>query len=110
MIALFALFALAPAAAPPPADPDPDPEIVVLGRLRALEANVGQGADGDWYCSLSGTTGRDWLDDRFCRAVTQCVRKDLKRGAADNDAVDTCIRSSRKKLIARVEQEMKKGS
>ena len=103
MIVSAAFLALAAQASPPA---QPNPEIVVLGRLRSLQANVGQGPDGNWYCSLNGSTGRDWLDDRFCRAVTRCVRK----GAADNDAVDTCIRSSRKKLVKRVEKELKKGS
>ena len=107
MIVAAAFLALAAQAAPPAqSDFGPDPEIVVLGRLRTLQANVGQGPDGNWYCSLNGSTGRAWLDDRFCRAVTKCVRK----GASDNDAVDTCIRSSRKKLVKRVEKEMKKGS
>lgn len=86
--------------------PAPEPEIVVLGRLRALEANVGQGPDGQWYCSLSASTGRVSLDDTFCRAVTKCVRK----GAADTAAVDNCIRSTRSRLVKRVEKEMKKGS
>ncbi len=103
MIITSALLALALQAAPAPAAV---PEIVVLGRLRALQANVGQASDGSWYCSLSGSTGRAWLDDRFCRAVTKCVRK----GAADNEAVEKCIRSSRKKLVKRVEKELKKGS
>ena len=103
MIVSSALLALAMQAAPAPAS---DPEIVVLGRLRTLQANVGQGPDGNWYCSLSASTGRAWLDDRFCRAVTKCVRK----GASDSDAVDNCIRSSRKKLVKRFEKEMKKGS
>lgn len=111
MIATSALLALAMQATPPAqSDPGPDPEIVVLGRLRTLEANVGQGPNGNWYCSLSGSTGRDWLDDRFCRAITQCVRTGLKSGAAEDEAVSHCIRSSRKKLVKRVEKEMKKGS
>lgn len=97
------LLALAPVAAAPA---EPDPEIVVLGRLRALQATVGQGPDGNWYCSLNGTTGRAWLDDKFCRAVTKCVRK----GANDNAAVEKCFRSTRSKLVKWVEREMKKGS
>ena len=105
VIATTALLAFALQAAPAPA-PEPDPEIVVLGRLRTLQAIVGQGPDGNWYCSLSGSTGRAWLDDRFCRAITKCVRK----GAAKDEAVSKCIRSSRKKLVKRVEKEMKKGS
>ena len=104
VILASALLTLTPAVAAPPVEPDP--EIVVLGRLRTLQANVGQGPDGNWYCSLNGSTGRAWLDDKFCRAVTKCVRK----GASDNEAVDKCVRSSRKKLVARVEKEMKKGS
>ena len=103
MILASAVLAIAAQATPAPAA---DPEIVVLGRLRTLQASVGQGPQGKWYCSLNGSTGRAWLDDKFCRAVTKCVRK----GASDNEAVDKCIRSSRKKLVKRVEREMKKGS
>ncbi|MEM7689473.1 MAG: hypothetical protein AAF291_10670 [Pseudomonadota bacterium] len=103
MILASALLALAAQATATPAT---DPEIVVLGRLRTLQANVGQGPNGNWYCSLNGSTGRAWLDDKFCRAVTKCVRK----GASDDAAVSQCIRSSRKKLVKRVEKEMKKGS
>ena len=103
MILTAAILALAPAVAAPA---EPEPEIVVLGRLRTLRANVGQGSDGNWYCSLNGSTGRAWLDDKFCRAVTKCVRK----GATDDPAVSKCIGSSRSKLVKRVEREMKKGS
>lgn len=102
MIAAAALLALAQTALPPP----DEPEIVVLGQLRALQANVGQGPDGKWYCSLSGSTGPPKLDDKFCRAVTKCVRK----GASDSETVDTCIRTTRNRLAKRVEKEMKKGS
>ena len=110
MVLASALLVLAPvtpaASAPPSEAAEPVPEIVVLGRLRSLQASVGQDREGNWHCSLSESTGRDWLDDKFCRAVTKCVRK----GAEENEEVDTCIRSSRKKLVARVEKEMKKGN
>lgn len=106
MLLSAALLTLAAVAQPDVAVSPSDPEIVVLGRLRTLQANVGQGPDGDWYCSLNGSTGRASLDSRFCKAVTKCVRK----GALDNEAVDTCIRSTRKRLVKRVEKEMKKGS
>jgi len=107
MVVSAVLLTLAPAPVTVPATPpQPEPEIVVLGRLRALQANVGQGPDGDWYCSLNSSTGRASLDSRFCKAVTKCVRK----GAENSEAVDTCIRSTRKRLVKRVEKEMKKGS
>ena len=107
MVLASVLLSLAPA---PPASAveaaEPVPEIVVLGRLRSLQASVGQDGEGNWHCSLSESTGRPSLDDKFCRAVTKCVRK----GAQENEEVDTCIRSSRKRLVERVEKEMKKGT
>ena len=104
MILASALLALTPMAAQ--AASDPVPEIVVLGRLRSLQARVGQDPEGRWHCSLSASTGRPSLDDRFCRAVTKCVQK----GASDNEAVDACIRTSRARLVKRVEKELKKDS
>ena len=103
MLLIAALLASSQAATPAP---EPVPKIVVLGRVRSLQANVGQGPDGEWYCSLNVSTGRPSLDERFCKAVTKCVRK----GAADDAAVDQCIRTSRKRLVSRVEKEMQKGS
>ncbi|MEL6709125.1 MAG: hypothetical protein AAFP79_12655 [Pseudomonadota bacterium] len=108
MLLTAALLALTQSAATPQSGvaPEPVPEIVVLGQVRSLQANVGQGPDGQWYCSLNVSTGRPSLDERFCKAVTKCVRK----GASDDTAVDECIRKTRKRLVSRVEKEMKKGS
>ena len=85
------------------AAPEPLPEIVVLGRLRSIEATVGQDPEGRWHCSLSQSTGRPKLDDKFCRAVTKCVRK----GASDTASVKTCIGDTRKRLVREVEKAMK---
>jgi hypothetical protein len=86
--------------------PEPIPEIVVLGNLRSVEVSVGQDREGSWHCSLSKSTGRTKLDDRFCRAVTRCVRD----GASDDEAIGTCIREERGRLVRRFERAMKRGS
>jgi len=85
---------------------DPIPEIVVLGNLRSIQASVGQDPEGNWHCSLNRSTGRARLDDRFCRAVTKCVRE----GASDGSAVSSCIRESRARLVRQVERAMERGS
>ncbi|EAQ28569.1 hypothetical protein NAP1_13258 [Erythrobacter sp. NAP1] len=82
------------------------PEIVVLGNLRSVQASVGQDREGNWHCSLSKSTGRPRLDDRFCRAVTQCVRE----GASDQQAVSSCIRETRARLMRRVERAMERNA
>ncbi|MGB3807119.1 MAG: hypothetical protein WA936_07965 [Erythrobacter sp.] len=85
---------------------EPVPEIVIIGNLRTLEASVGQDAQGRWHCSLDRSTGRASLDDRFCRAVTKCVRK----GAKSDDAIEACVRESRSRLVRSVERAMRKGT
>lgn len=87
------------------AAPEPVPEIVVLGNLRSVQVAVGQDREGSWHCSMNKSTGRPKLDDRFCRAVTKCVRK----GASDREAVEGCIRTTRSGLVRKVEREMKKN-
>ena len=101
--ALLLSLQAAPAAQP---EPEPIPEIVVLGRLRSLQVTVGQDRKGNWNCSLSGSTGRPRLDDKFCRAATKCVRK----GAKETGAIEKCIRKSRNGLVKQFERAMKKTS
>ena len=96
--ALFLAMQAAPTAAAVP-------EIVVLGNLRSVQVAVGQDPEGRWHCSMNKSTGRPKLDDRFCRAVTKCVRK----GADDREAVDKCIRTTRSGLVRKIEREMKKN-
>ena len=58
------------------------------------------------------------VDDRLVTGVgvdegaSVCAVVDVETTGLDpdSDAVDNCIRSSRKKLVKRVEKEMKKGS
>lgn len=104
MISAAFLLLAAPVATPPLSGPES--EIVVLGNLRSVTVNVGQDREGRWHCGLDRSTGRASLDDKLCRAVTKCVRK----GASGNAAVDTCIRTSRARLVREVERTMKKGS
>ncbi|WP_298306610.1 hypothetical protein [uncultured Erythrobacter sp.] len=82
------------------------PEIVVLGNLRSMQASVGQDSEGKWHCSLNRSTGRPRLDDRFCRAVTKCVRK----GASNEEEVRECISDSRARLVREVERAMNRDS
>ena len=84
---------------------EPVPEIVVLGNLRSVQATVGQDREGRWHCSLSQTTGRPRLDDRFCRAVTKCVRNN----AGDEQEVGSCIRETRSTLVRRFERAMRRS-
>ena len=100
MILALALLAMQA----PPAEPVP--EIVVIGNLRSMLVFVGQDPEGNWHCSMDKSTGRPKLDHSFCKAVTKCVRK----GADDQEAVDTCIRETRSGLVRKVEREMKKQS
>ena len=85
---------------------EPVPEIVVLGNLRSIQVSVGQDREGSWHCSLDRTTGRARLDDRLCRAVTDCVRD----GASEDAAISSCIREERSRLIRRIERQMRKDS
>ena len=105
MISALALLA-AQAAMPPEAEPEPIPEIVVIGHLRSVKVYVGQDPAGQWHCSMNKSTGRPKLDHSFCKAVTKCVRK----GADNQQKVDTCIRDTRSRLVRKVERAMKKSS
>jgi hypothetical protein len=85
--------------------PVDEEEIVVIGkRLDAVAVNVGRGPDGNWYCSMDGTSGVASLDAKVCKAVTKCVRK----GATKNDAVKGCIQKSKKQLFAKFQRERAK--
>ena len=105
MILSAALLASAQAAAALQKE-EPAPEIVVIGRLRSLQATVGQDKEGRWHCSLSQSTGRPKLDDKFCRAVTKCVQK----GATQTDDIRACIEDKRARLVRDVERAMKKDT
>lgn len=85
---------------------EPVPEILVLGNLRSIQASVGQDPEGKWHCSLNRSTGRAKLDDRFCRAITKCVRK----GASNQQEVSACIRDTRARLVREIERAMKRDS
>lgn len=84
----------------------PIPEIVVLGNLRSIQVSVGQDRGGSWHCSLDRSTGRARLDDRLCRAVTDCVRD----GASDDATISACIREERSRLVRQIERRLRKGS
>ena len=85
---------------------EPVPEIVVLANLRSIRASVGQDSEGNYHCSLDRSTGRASIDDKLCRAVTDCVRD----GASDDAAISACIREERGRLIRRLERQMRRRS
>ena len=85
---------------------EPVPEIVVLANLRSISASVGQDAEGNYHCSLDRSTGRAVLDDRLCRAVTQCVRE----GNRDDAAIEGCIREERGRLVRQLERQIRRNS
>lgn len=85
---------------------EPVSEIVVIGNLRSIRASVGQDSEGNYHCSLDRSTGRASIDDKLCRAVTDCVRD----GARDDAAISACIREERGRLIRRLERQMRRRS
>lgn len=92
-------------AAEPPAAPAAEPEgeiMVVLDRLRSLRVNVTRDEEGRWQCGLDRSTGRSRLDNRVCRAVTDCVRK----GGDNTTRIETCISTTRAGLLRELEQTM----
>ena len=93
---LILLLAQAPAAA------TDHPEIIVVAeRFNRLQATVGRDPQGRWHCSLDGTSGAPRLDDRLCRAVTKCARKQAKGGKP----AEACIADNRKRLLAQWKHE-----
>ena len=85
---------------------EPVPEIVVLANLRSIRASVGQDSEGNYHCSLDRSTGRAKLDDRLCRAVTQCVRE----GNRDDAAISSCIREERGQLVRQLERQIRRNA
>lgn len=78
------------------------PEIVVVAeRFNRLTVSVGQDAKGAWHCSLDGSSGVPRLDDRLCRAVTACVRKQARGGKATED----CVQQNRGRLLRKWKRE-----
>ncbi len=94
----LALLMLAQAVPPPAAN---DPIVVIGHRLQAIAVTVGQGPDKQWYCGMDGSTGRISLDKKLCKAVTKCVR----RGAADDAAIQDCIVSTKGRLMRQLAHE-----
>ena len=99
---IFSALLLSMQAAPA----EPVPEIVVLANLRSIRASVGQDSEGNYHCSLDRSTGRAKLDDRLCRAVTQCVRE----GNMDDAAISNCIREERGRLVRQLERQIRRNS
>ena len=78
------------------------PEIVVVAeRFNRLQVSVGRDPQGRWHCSLDGTSGVPRLDDRLCRAVTQCVRKHAEGGKS----VEACVEDNRGRLLRQWKRE-----
>ena len=106
MLISLLLFAT-PVQAAPAQDVPPlgNEEIVVIAeRLRSISANVGRDREGRFHCSLSGTTGSPRLDDRLCRAATDCVR----RVGGEDAAVRSCLESRKPRLLRQLRREMER--
>ncbi|MFZ5746464.1 MAG: hypothetical protein ACOY45_02270 [Pseudomonadota bacterium] len=85
------------------APPETSDEIVVIARrVRSISATVGRDPQGRYHCALSTTTGRPSLDDRLCRAATDCTR----RNPRDAAAVNRCIEQRKAGLMRRVRREL----
>ena len=107
---LLAPLLLAPAAAiaPAPADamPAEDRQIVVMAqRLRAIDANMARDKAGKWHCSLSGTSGADWIDDRLCRTTTRCTRK----YDGEQDKIEQCVAADRSGILEEFRRRLREN-
>ncbi|WP_338241985.1 hypothetical protein [Aurantiacibacter hainanensis] len=107
-MSVLAAILLTAQAAAPAADPAPSSEIentiiVSAERMRSIEVNVGQDREGTWHCSLSGSTGSAWVDDRLCRITTGCVRD------ADSDRVERCVTRRRASIINEFREALERG-
>lgn len=100
---LALLLAAATQDAPPATAPD---TIEVIGqRLRAVTVAVTRDPTGRTSCSLSASTGNDWLDARLCETATTCVKK----GAETREAIDACITARKPDLLAEVRAARAEG-
>ncbi|WP_230279526.1 hypothetical protein [Croceicoccus sp. Ery15] len=107
MLAASILLAMAPAAAPQAQPlPEGDPITVIAGRMASVSVMVGQDEQGRWHCSMDGSSGVPALDDRLCRAVTDCVRK----GAGSEADVTQCVTRSKSTLIEKFTREARRNS
>lgn len=100
-MSIVALFLTA--AAPETAASD---EITVIGqRLQSVTVAVAREPSGRYGCSISQTTGNDWLDSRLCETATTCVRK----GAETPEAVTACVTARKPDLLDEVRAGLKAG-
>lgn len=75
---------------PPPVTPE-----VVKERMQAIGAMVEQTSEGGWRCSLSGSTGSLYIDDRLCVVSSRCSL----RFATDSEGMSGCIASGRRDVL-----------
>jgi len=80
-----------------------DNDIIVMAeRLRSIDVNVGQDAEGNWHCSLSASSGSEVIDSRLCRTTTHCVREN----DGDRVATEECVRTHRSRTLDDFRQEL----
>ena len=96
----FASLLLAQAVAAVPAAPEgtilnPVPLEVLEQRLFAISASVAQTSEGGWQCSLTGSTGSAYVDDRLCQSTAHCSI----RHTFDPVELDDCLRSERREIL-----------
>lgn len=97
--AILATLMLGVQETPPAAS---DEIIVIARRMRSISATVGRDPQGRYHCALSTTTGRPKLDDRLCRAATDCTR----RNPRDAAAVNRCVEDRKAGLMRRIRREL----
>ncbi len=105
MIAATLALLLAQAAAPAQGTVDEDTILVIGERMRSIDVNVGRDAEGTWHCSLSASTGSDWVDDRLCRITTGCVRD----AGGDRERSERCISRRRASIMDEFREAIERG-
>lgn len=81
-----------------PADPAPvdDDAILVLARrLETVAVAVSRDTKGRTTCSVAPSSGNPRIDSRLCETAARCVKK----GAADNEAIKSCIDKRKPDLL-----------
>src|SRR5688500_13874333 len=71
------------------------PLATVEQRLFAIQASVAQTSSGGWQCSLNGSTGSAYVDDRLCQATARCSLKH----ANNQVEIADCLQSERRTIM-----------
>lgn len=102
MTIAIAFFVAMQSVANTPAD---DEIVVIARRFEQAAVIVGKDAKGRFTCNLTASSGNSRLDERLCRTAANCVKK----GAADEMSVRSCIERRKPGLFAQFRKEWKRG-